>query len=217
MADDRERRSNIPALLKKVGIDVEIKTLSIGDYIVSSETVIERKSIHDFVSSVFDGRLFDQCSRMRANYEHPVLVLEGNVDELDAIVENPLVFYGAVSSVALDYHIPTIPTPDAMHTARLLTSMAARKGESRGPLLKKIRKFPDVQRQQLTTLCSLPGIAETLAQRMLDKFGTPINALSATSADLAKVPGLGKARAERIRKILDVRHTPSDDKQGKLS
>lgn len=217
IADDRERKSGIPDLLKKVGINLEIKTLSVGDYIVASETAIERKSIHDFVSSVFDGRLFDQCSRMREHYNHPVLVLEGDIDELDSILDNVLVFYGAVSSVALDYHIPVIPTPSAMHTARLLASMATRKGAAKGPLLKKIRKFPDMERQQLTALCSLPGIAETLAQRMLDKFGTPMNALSASSVDLAKVPGLGKARAERIRKVLDARHTPSDDKQGRLS
>ena len=60
--DDRERKSGIPELIKKIGINVEIKTLQVGDYIVSPETVVERKSIQDFMSSIFDGRLFDQCN-----------------------------------------------------------------------------------------------------------------------------------------------------------
>ena len=52
--DERERKSGIPKLLQKIGINVEVKRLPIGDYIVSHETVVERKSISDFISSIFD-------------------------------------------------------------------------------------------------------------------------------------------------------------------
>jgi len=61
--DERERKSGIPDLLKQVGVKVEMTNLPVGDYIVAPETVVERKSVHDFISSVFDGRLFDQCNR----------------------------------------------------------------------------------------------------------------------------------------------------------
>lgn len=203
VADERERKSGIPALLKKAGLQLETRMLPVGDYIVASETVVERKSIHDLVSSIFDGRLPDQCSRMREHFEHPVLVVEGNTDHLPAILENPMVFYGALSGVALDHHIPVIPTSDAESTARLLAAMAARRPKAAGPLVKKIRKYADVERQQLGIVCSLPGIGETLGTRMLERFETPAAALTATSADLAKVPGLGRSRADRIRRILE--------------
>ena len=49
--DDREKKSGIPDLLKAVGVNIEIKTLPIGDYIVAPETVVERKSIQDLMSS----------------------------------------------------------------------------------------------------------------------------------------------------------------------
>lgn len=203
VADDRERKSGIPDLLKKAGLALEVVTLPVGDYIVASETAVERKSIFDLVSSVFDGRLFDQCARLKEHFAHPVLVVEGNVDELANVTENPLVFYGALSRVALDHGIPIVPTPDAEHTAKLLVSMAARKKSAPGPFLKKIRKHPDVARQQLSVLCSLPGVGETLAHRILDKFGSPIRALDATATDLGKVPGLGRSKADRIRRMLD--------------
>ena len=174
-----------------------------GDYIVASETVVERKSIHDMVSSIFDGRLPDQCARMREHFEHPILIIEGNTDDLSTILENPMVFYGALSGVALDYNIPVIPTSDAESTARLLAAMAARRPKSAGPLVKKIRKYADAERQQLGIVCSLPGIGEKLGMRMLERFGTPAAALTAPSADLAKVPGMGRARADRIRRILE--------------
>ncbi len=201
--DERERKSGIPELLKKVGVNVEIKTLSIGDYIVAPETVVERKSIKDFMSSIFDGRLFDQCNRLKEHFQFPIILIEGDVDEIDEIADNPLVFYGAMSSVAIDFKIPIIPTPNASHTAKLLVSMCSRKDVTKGPFLKKIRKSNDIQRQQLSVLCSLPGVGEKLAIRLLEKFGTPLRALSATTSELSKVNGLGSARAKKIKSMLE--------------
>jgi len=203
IVDERERKSGIPELLKSVGLNVEMKTLPIGDYIVAPETVVERKSIRDLMSSIFDGRLFDQCSRLKEHFEYPVVLVEGNVDEIEEITDNPLIFYGAISTVALDFKIPIIPTPNATHTAKLLVSMCSRKDSPKGPYLKKIKKSSNLQGQQLSVLCSLPGIGEKFAIRMLEKFGTPFKVFTATTTDLAKVEGLGKARAKKIKKILE--------------
>jgi DNA excision repair protein ERCC-4 len=203
VVDERERKSGIPDLLKQIGVKVEMMNLPVGDYIVASETVVERKSVSDFISSVFDGRLFDQCNRLKEHFEHPAIIIEGNVDEIDKITENPLVFYGAMSSVVLDFKIPVIPTPNASHTAKLLISMCARQGTVKGPFLKKIRKSGDLQQQQLSILSSLPGVGEKLASRMLEKFGSPSSSLNASSLELSKINGMGESRAQKIRKILD--------------
>jgi len=201
--DERERKSGIPKLLQTIGANVEIKTLPVGDYIVSHETIVERKSINDLMSSIFDGRLFDQCNRLKEHFQFPIIVVEGNVDEIESISENPLVFYGALSTVAVDFKIPIIPTPSASHTAKLLVSLASRKDASKGPLLKKIKKSNDIQKQQLLVLSSLPGVGEKTAIRMLKKFGTPLKVLSASTIDLAKIPGLGESRAKKIKKMLE--------------
>jgi DNA excision repair protein ERCC-4 len=213
VVDERERKSGIPDLLKKVGVKVEMKNLPVGDYIVASETVVERKSVYDFVSSVFDGRLFDQCNRLKEHYENPAIVIEGDIDEIDKITENPLVFYGAISSVVLDFKIPVVPTPNASHTAKLLIAMCARQGNIKGPFLKKIRKSGDLSHQQLSVLCSLPGVGEKLATRMLEKFGSPNDSLNASASDLSKIKGMGETRAQKIRKILDAT-IKSDKKTG---
>ena len=96
IVDERERKSGIPKLLDTIGIKTEIKTLMVGDYIVGPETVVERKSIQDLLSSIFDGRLFDQCNRLKEHFQFPILLIEGNVDEIDSITENPLIFYGVI-------------------------------------------------------------------------------------------------------------------------
>jgi len=203
IVDERERKSGIPELLKSVGLNIEMKTLLVGDYIVAPETVVERKSVRDLLSSIFDGRLFDQCSRLKENFEHPILLIEGNVDEIEEIAENPLMFYGAISTVVLDFKIPVIPTPSAAHTAKLLVSLCSRKDVPKGPYLKKIKKSSDLQKQQLSVLCSLPGIGDKFAVRMLEKFGTPLKVFTATTSELSKVEGLGEARAKKIKKMLD--------------
>ena len=203
IVDERERKSGIPQLLKSVGMNLEMKTLPIGDYIVGPETIVERKSIRDLMASVFDGRLFDQCSRLKEHFENPIVLMEGNVDEVEEITENPLIFYGAISAVVLDFKIPIIPTPSAAHTAKLLVSMCSKKESHKGPYLKKIKKSTDLERQQLSTLCSLPGIGEKFAIRMLEKFGTPLKVFTSTTTDLAKVEGLGEARARKIKNMLD--------------
>ena len=202
VVDERERKGGIPDILKGIGINLEIKTLPVGDYIVAPETVVERKTISDLVSSVFDGRLFDQCNRLKEHYQFPILLIEGDIDEIEKLTENPFVFYGALSSIAIDFKIPVIPTPNAYHTSKLLVSMCSRKDTISGPFIKKIRKSNNLQKQQLSILCSLPGVGEKTAIRMLEKFGTPLNVLSSSTTELSKVTGLGEARAKNIKKIL---------------
>ena len=86
----------------------------------------------------------------------------------------------------------------------MLYSLAhnALKNNETGPL-KKLKKGNAVEIQQLSILVSLPGIGEKLAVRMLTKFKTPIKALNASTADLARIGGMGYARASKLRKILD--------------
>ena len=173
-----------------------------GDYIVAPETVVERKTISDLVSSIFDGRLFDQCNRLKKHYKFPILIIEGDVNEIEELTENPFVFYGAISSVAIDFKIPVIPTANASHTSKLLISMCSRKDASKGPFIKKIRKSNDLQKQQLSMLCSLPGVGEKTAIRMLAKFGTPMNVLSSSITELSRINGFSEARAKNIKKVL---------------
>jgi DNA excision repair protein ERCC-4 len=51
-------------------------------------------------------------------------------------------------------------------------------------------------------LCSLPGVGEKTAMRMLEKFGTPINVLNSSTIELSKINGLGETRAKNIKKVL---------------
>lgn len=58
IVDKRELRSLLPGALFFGGFKVIPMWLTYGDYIVSDDIVIERKSVVDFLQSVKNGRLF---------------------------------------------------------------------------------------------------------------------------------------------------------------
>jgi DNA excision repair protein ERCC-4 len=215
VVDEREKNSQIPHLLKIMGVFVDYEQLKVGDYIVSSETAIERKTIHDLINSIYDGRLFVQCSELINHYSKPFIIIEGNITDLDnrekmdfdskLIVDKIRIAYDTLIKIALDFRIPILYTPSIYYTAELLIHLASNplKNKDDGPLLKKIKKSNPFYIQQLYVLTSLPGIGPKLATRLLEKFHSPNNVLNASIADLARVPGLGNMRAEKIRRLLD--------------
>ena len=215
VVDEREKNSQVPHLLKIMGVFVDYEQLKVGDYIVSSETIIERKTIHDLINSIYDGRLFIQCSDLINHYSKPFIIIEGNITDLDnrekmdfdskLIVDKIRIAYDTLIKIALDFRIPILYTPSIYYTAELLIHLASNplKNKDDGPLLKKIKKSNPFYIQQLYVLTSLPGIGPKLATRLLEKFHSPNNVLNASIADLARVPGLGNMRAEKIRRLLD--------------
>ena len=87
VVDERERRSGIPDFLRQAGAIIDFAQLKVGDYVVSPKTAIERKTIQDLLNSIYDGRLFVQCSQLNEHYAKPVLIVEGNIVDLMDIPE----------------------------------------------------------------------------------------------------------------------------------
>ncbi|NXN98009.1 XPF endonuclease, partial [Rhinopomastus cyanomelas] len=76
IVDMREFRSELPSLIHRRGIDIEPVTLEVGDYILTPDICVERKSISDLIGSLNNGRLYTQCISMCRYYKRPVLLIE---------------------------------------------------------------------------------------------------------------------------------------------
>ncbi|XP_045675527.1 DNA repair endonuclease XPF [Phyllostomus hastatus] len=76
VVDMREFRSELPSLIHRRGIDIEPVTLEVGDYILTPDMCVERKSISDLIGSLNNGRLYSQCISMSRYYKRPVLLIE---------------------------------------------------------------------------------------------------------------------------------------------
>jgi len=76
IVDMREFRSELPSFIWKRGIDIEPVTLEVGDYILTPEICIERKSVSDLIGSLNNGRLYQQATQMTRFYKQPMLLIE---------------------------------------------------------------------------------------------------------------------------------------------
>ncbi|ANB13700.1 ssDNA endodeoxyribonuclease RAD1 [Sugiyamaella lignohabitans] len=86
VVDVRELKAPLPAVLDFNNVEVVPMTLTVGDYILSPEICVERKSITDFIQSMKSGRLHEQCTAMCRYYEFPAVLIE--FDDLDSFSFN---------------------------------------------------------------------------------------------------------------------------------
>ena len=81
--DNREMSSNLPLELSKV-FNVYYSQLTVGDYIISNNTCIERKCINtgDLFQSINNNRLQDQIINMKNFFQNTFLLFEFNYGNL---------------------------------------------------------------------------------------------------------------------------------------
>ncbi|KAG9063825.1 hypothetical protein KI688_003937 [Linnemannia hyalina] len=81
VVDAREFRSSLPSILHSQGMVLDPCTITVGDYVLSPNICVERKSISDLISSFASGRLYTQVEAMTVHYTRPVLLIEFDEDK----------------------------------------------------------------------------------------------------------------------------------------
>lgn len=98
VVDVREFRSSLPSLLHGRSVVIVPCMLTVGDYILSPNICVERKSVNDLISSFKDGRLYSQAETMFQHYKSPMLLIE--FDQNKSFTLEPFAdFSGSMSSV----------------------------------------------------------------------------------------------------------------------
>ena len=212
IVDERERPSGVPDELRSLGAFIEFRVLDVADYVVGSYAV-ERKSVRDFVSSLYSGRLFDQAHRMGEAYGTSMLVVEGDLWEELRRVRNSRSLWGALISSVLDFGLNMFFTPDGKQTAQFLFTLGKggrhRRGSGGPPLIVRKSRSKDLNRLQLSVLSSLPGIGPQMAGQLLGYFGSLRKVFSASMTEIAVGAGLSRSRALALTKLLDSRYNVS--------
>ncbi|MEO2116926.1 MAG: DEAD/DEAH box helicase [Methanocaldococcus sp.] len=196
------REKNMAKLLHNYA-DIELKTLEVGDYVLSDRVVVERKTAEDFVNSIIDKRLFNQLKNLK-KVEKPLLIVEG--DNFNRLHENAI--KGAILSIILDFGIPIIFTKNAEETADLLIKIAEKEQikEKRAVMVRYGKTAMSLKEQQKFIVESLPDVGGALAERLLKHFKTVENVFTAKEEELMKVEGVGKERAKKIREVLTAKY-----------
>lgn len=76
VVDVREFRSALPSLLHGNSMIIVPCQLTVGDYVLTPEICVERKSVRDLITSLRNGRLYNQAETMLQHYKNPLLLIE---------------------------------------------------------------------------------------------------------------------------------------------
>ena len=207
--DHRETKSGIPSALEDLGAEVIIKTLEVGDYHVSDDVIIERKTTSDFIHSIIDepGHLYGQLSDMMREYQRSILIIEGvPMDLYTERAIDPKAIDGMILAAAR-FDASMIWTLSADHTARMIYREAEHEQvdqrKNKGSPHGKRSSMTLAQRQEYVISAIGSGVGPTMAEVLLKHFGSVRSVMTAKINDLMEVEGIGKTTAENILEIVE--------------
>lgn len=209
---DSNEPEDIPERLRELGVDIEVRKIAPGDYVLGP-IGIERKALFDFFNSLVRKRLFEQVRRLREAYPQPLLILEGDLAEISTF-KHPQSILGALLALEMSEHVPVLTTADKDQTALLLSILWKRqeKGASEYGLRHKPKAMTLEQRQRFLVE-GLPSVGETLARNLLERFGSVRGVFGGSEDELKRVPKIGDVKAAEIVRLVTA---PYEGKQKRL-
>ena len=206
IVDSREASSAskiIKGLIER-GANVKTQALDKGDYILSDQCAVERKTVQDFVYTLTRRFLFEQVFKLKEVYPKSVLLIEGYMPMIYKFSKiQPSAVWGAMFNIAKN-GVPMINTSNQTETADFLYTAAKQEQlvEKRSPIVHACKKTDTISEAQLYFIASLPSVGREKATAILQSYQTPQNALI-NVADWSKtVNGLGPVITNKVKEVL---------------
>lgn len=207
LPDSRETNSSI---VRNLDMDDDVviqspESLDVGDYILSDDCAVERKSADDFHDTITGNRsLFEQIQNLTNSYAKPILLIEGSQGELYSknIHENAI--RGALASVVVDYGVSIIYSTGENDTGETLKQIAKREQTSKTTEINPHgnKKTKNISEEQLYIVSSIGDIGPSKAKDLLREFGSVKEIFDANIDELTAVAGIGEKTANKIYSIV---------------
>ncbi len=209
IVDSREANTaaKIVKGLREKGVTVKIEPLEKGDYILSDECAVERKTVKDFVYTLTRRYLFEQLFKLKEVYPKALILLEGYLPIIYKFSRiQPVSVWGAMFNLAKN-GIAIVNTTSYKETIDFLYVAARQEQivEKRTPIVHPFKKCETLYDAQIFFVASLPNIGREKAIAILKSYKTPLNALLNVNEWPKKVYGLGPKISNRVKEML---HTP---------
>jgi ERCC4-type nuclease len=214
IVDSREAGSAekiVKGLIEK-GVNVKTEMLEKGDYILSDQCAVERKTVNDFVYTLTRRYLFEQLFRLKDVYPKSLIVLEGYMPIIFKYSNiSPASIWGAIFNLAKN-GIAIVSTSSYKETIDFLYTAARQEQiiEKRSAVVHAFKKCDTLSDAQVYFVASLPSIGREKATAILDSYQTPLNALINVDDWEKAVHGLGPVITNRVKDVLS---TPYTDKK----
>jgi DNA excision repair protein ERCC-4 len=195
----------------------------VGDYVLSPEICVERKSISDLKGSLASGRLYHQAEAMTKHYKTPVLLIEFEGDKAFALqasseIGDDVQLHSLMSRIALlCLHFPRLRLiwSRSLHaTADIFQQLKANQDEP-DPVTAATVGVPDeaaagggaapaealVNQPAIDLLRRLPGVTEGNWRALVREAGSLADLAGLSLKRLAAIMG-GQAAAKRLHEFL---------------
>ena len=206
IVDGREASSAakiVKGLIER-GVKVRTYTLEKGDYILSDQCAVERKTVTDFVYTLTRRYLFDQLFKLKDAYPKSLILLEGYLPIIYKFSHiQPAAIWGAMFNLAKN-GIAIVNTKSYKETIDFLYVAARQEQiiEKRSPTLHAFKKTDTLSDAQVYFVASLPNIGREKATAILKSYQTPLNALINVDNWAKTVHGLGPVISNKVKEVL---------------
>ena len=206
IVDSREASSAakiVKGLLER-GVNIKTENLEKGDYILSDQCAVERKTVHDFVYTLTRRYLFEQLFRLKEAYPKSLVLLEGYLPIIYKFSHiQPAAVWGAMFNLAKN-GIALVNTMSYKETIDFLYVAARQEQivEKRAPTVHAFKKMDTLADAQLYFVASLPNIGREKALAVLKSYQTPLNAVINVDDWAKTVHGLGPVISNKVKEVL---------------
>jgi len=204
---DSREASSAPKIVKGLierGAKVKTQALDKGDYILSYECAVERKTVQDFVYTLTRRFLFEQVFKLKDTYPKSLLIIEGYMPMIYKFSKiQPAAVWGAMFNIAKN-GIPMVSTSNQNETIDFLYTAAKQEQlvEKRSPIVHACKKTDTISDAQMYFIASLPNVGREKATAILQSYQTPQNALINVDDWSKTVDGLGPVITNKVKEIL---------------
>ena len=187
------------------GVKVKTQALEKGDYILSDQCAVERKTVTDFVYTLTRRYLFEQLFGLKDAYPKSLILLEGYLPIIYKFSHiQPAAIWGAMFNLAKN-GLAIVNTNSYKESIDFLYVAARQEQivEKRAPTVHAFKKTETLSDAQVFLVASLPNIGREKATAKLKSYQTPLNALINVDDWSKTVYGLGPVITNRVKEVLN--------------
>lgn len=187
------------------GVRLKTAVLEKGDYILSDQCAVERKTVNDFVYTLTRRYLFEQLFRLKEVYPKALILLEGYLPIIYKFSKiQPAAVWGALFNLAKN-GIAIVNTASQKETIDFLYVAARQEQivEKRTPTVHAFKKTDTTAEAQVYFVASLPNIGREKATTILRSYQTPLNAVINVDDWAKTVFGLGPVITNKVKEVLN--------------
>ena len=206
---EQDRIKSATQYFKQQGLTVTTEELEIGDYIFTDgndKVVFEFKLISDFIASIQDGRVFNQCIEQSENFNHHFCIIHGDLATRSKCIAmtkhyrqvTVFQYLGAIASINKYSTVIETYSP-FINESYYRMIIQAKKCLQNKPIVKKFPKKHKNSARNYLAYC-VYGVSAKRAEdicHMLD-LHTLEDLINVTHQQLTSVDGIGQKLADKI-------------------